>query len=100
MVLNSEFIKALMEGDEEVLENTPEENKTSETEILEEIVFPEDMTFRLLDSYQDPLYNREFLGDSYSELMIKLYRSVRRWKIECPAWLKIRVNSILPRNVK
>lgn len=101
MALNTEFVKALMENDSEAIENTPEEvEDAGETETLEEIVFPEDVTLRLLEYYHDPLYNREFLGSSYPELMIKLYRSVRRWRIECPKWLKIRVNSVLPRGVR
>lgn len=77
-------------------EEVPEEEKggsesTDEVMMLDELVFPYDLTLRLTNLFEDPVYKRDELGDAYGEFLLKLFRSVRYWRIPTPRWLSARL---------
>lgn len=92
------FWKRLMEAEtEEELpadgEQGEEYSKTvsDETQIIEELVYPFELTRKMMQSYEDPAYNVDQLGDAYPEVLRKLLRSVRFWRMKAPVWLLSRV---------
>lgn len=91
-----------MEADvgQEVEEEAPSEESASksereETQILEELVYPFELTARMVKLYSDPVYNRENLGEAYPQVLLKLYRSLRFWREKPPVWLVNRVRDLL-----
>lgn len=90
-----------MEADlgEEIDDSSAEESVTQQdrddTQILEELVYPFELTARMINLYSDPAYNRENLGEAYPQVLLKLYRSIRFWREKPPAWLVNRVRDLL-----
>ncbi len=81
-----------MEQDE-----VPSEDKVEQpaaVEYLSEVVYPFELTDNLLNLYRDPVYNREELGDAYREVLLKMLRSAKYWRMDIPEWLIRRVKSL------
>ena len=90
---DKKYWKMFMEAEGDV-EASPEESEETtdrvdqeETQIIEELVYPYELTTRMTQLYADPLYKRLELGELYSEAMWKLLRSLKYWRLRIPNWL-------------
>jgi hypothetical protein len=95
---DTRYWRRLMEGANEEVDPEMEEEHISKTEsdeiqIVEEIVYPFRLTEKMLVDYEDPAYNRSHLGDVYQEVLVKLLRSAKFWRISIPRWLLDRLKS-------
>ena len=69
-------------------------NASDETQIVEELVYPFQLTLIMMEQYEDSAFNRENLGDAYSEILIKILRSVKFWGFPVPPWLPNRLGKL------
>lgn len=76
------------------MENDEAPKETNEPEEIIEVNYPFDLTCKLLQLYEDPVYNKAELGEFYVEILLKILRSARYWRIEIPKWLIQRVKSL------
>ena len=68
-------------------ENPPEDIINGSVEILEELVYPYEMTHQMLEQYENPAFVVDRLDGSRQMIMMKLYRSCRYWRTPAPKWL-------------
>lgn len=88
---DTKYWKQLMEvGDTDV--PPPEEH--DDVEPLMEVVFPCNLTEQMVKTYEDPAYARHYSVDIYREIMVKLLRSVKYWRLDIPRWLPSRLRSL------
>ena len=74
-------------GEEPHEVETSSKIENDETQIIEEVNYPYNLTDMMLQQYKDPAFNRANLGDAYVEVLVKLLRSARFWHISVPRWL-------------
>jgi len=91
-VRDTKYWRQLMEAGVED-DDVPDENEI-DVEPLHEVVFPYELTERLLKIYEDPTYNRQYSVDVYREILLKLLRSVKYWRLDTPRWLPNRLRSL------
>ena len=94
------FWKTLMEADTEAdlpdgdaKEEEVSKTDSDETQIIEELVYPFELTRKMMQSYEDPVYNRDQLGNAYPEVIRKLLRSTMFWRMRAPVWLISRAHA-------
>ena len=92
MARDYKYWKTMMEQQQEPEEVVEEE--TDEGVIEQELYYPFELTEQMLFDYEDPANNREHLGDSYGEVLMKLYRSAKHWKQNLPSWLRRRLKDL------
>jgi hypothetical protein len=94
---DTRYWRKMMENSDTVPENdtteTASKTEIDETQIIEEVVYPFRLTDTLLQQYQDPAFNRSNLGDAYVEVLVKLLRSAKFWRISIPRWLLDRLKT-------
>ncbi len=94
---DTRYWRRLMENEEVVTEDdsaeTVSKTESDETQIIEEVVYPFTLTETLLQQYEDPAFNRSNLGDAYAEVLVKLLRSAKFWRISIPRWLLDRLQT-------
>ena len=91
------YWQRVMEADygEEIDEVPPEEEEGGPAaEPLLEVVFPYNLTEHMLELYEDPGFNRNYSVDIYREILVKLLRSVKYWRLNVPRWLPTRLRSL------
>lgn len=94
------FWKKLMEADigdevEEIPQESVSKTESDETQIIEELVYPYEMTARMMGQYEDPVFNRRQLADNYLSVLIKLERSIKYWRLTIPKWLISRIQNLI-----
>jgi hypothetical protein len=94
---DTRYWRRMMENDGSLPEvetgETATKTEIDETQIIEEVVYPFRLTEGMLQQYQDPAFNRSNLGDAYVEVLVKLLRSAKFWRISIPRWLLDRLNT-------
>jgi hypothetical protein len=79
-------------------EDPPDEQEALEdadaAEPLLEVVYPYSLTEHMVQVYADPAYNRNYSVDIYREILVKLLRSVKYWRLDTPRWLPTRLRSL------
>lgn len=76
---------------EDVPEDAPEDSEDAET--LLEVVYPYGLSEQMLREYADPAHNRMYSVDVYREVLLKLLRSARYWRMTIPKWLPGRLRN-------
>jgi len=93
---DKKYWRVLMESEpgEEIPEPDDIPETPEEAIIMDDLVFPYQLTETMLVDYEDPAHNRENLRDGYGEIMTKLLRSAKYWRIAVPKWLPNRMGKM------
>lgn len=88
------YWKQIMEAEteEEIPDLSPDD--LDESSALPEVVYPYTLTEQMLQDYNDPAYNRRYSVDVYREIIVKLLRSAKYWRMDIPKWLPGRLRSL------
>lgn len=90
---DTRYWRQIMEAESE--EDIPENpGEVDESSALPEVVYPYNLTEQMLQDYVDPAYNRRYSVDVYREIIVKLLRSAKYWRMDIPKWLPGRLRSL------